>query len=303
MRTPCALALLLATTAVADPPAPAAHRLRVAMYNVQLLPLIARPFNKRKQPLYRARRIGELLAARTELIGLNEVFDVAARRALEGAVRRAWGEQLTVVGHPAPRGRLFGGGLLLLSRLPVVAVHRTHFSRASRIAEYGVQADGLAAKGVLHARVGRGARQLDVFVTHLESKDHAARQVQYRELAAFVGAHAAAGRPALILGDMNTAGGAAELADAGSPYHQLRRALAAGRPAAPPADLWPRLHERIVGTKDPFRADGGRRLDYIWVSLPDGRLVPHSMRVEPFRDPRVVALSDHLALEASFDWR
>src|SRR5262249_38601731 len=149
------------------------------------------------------------------------------------------GTEFHVLKPPADARSMFGidSGLAVASRLPILEAHHAAYGNDSSILKYGVLADGFAAKGVLHARVGRRkdappAEWPDGFVTHLESKDRKAREEQYQKLAAFVRTHAAPDRPALILGDFNTRGNPAQLKDPAAPYHRLLAALQGARPGA-----------------------------------------------------------------------
>jgi endonuclease/exonuclease/phosphatase family metal-dependent hydrolase len=73
---------------------------------------------------------------------------------------------------------------LLLTRFPIVESNSTVYKNFSKPADYGLRADGYAAKGVIHARVAYGndsGMQLDVFVTHLEARADDLRPLQYGE--------------------------------------------------------------------------------------------------------------------------
>ncbi len=283
--------------------------LKVISYNVQFLPGIARVVNKRSDPEYRARTIGRLLAE-YDLVGLNETFDQGPRTLLLGALRKAWGDDFSVIISPKPPDGRFNGGCAIVSRLPFIETHSTIYSKSSMPKDYGFLADGFAAKGAIHARIrlkGVGAEGafIDVFATHLESKDAAARRVQYQELSRFVRAHSDPTRPALILGDLNTRGNAPYRQDPESQYNDMMSILRGGRPGAPVVDVWPHLYSTPGGTSRQ-EGYGGRRIDYILMSNPEAgsyRLVPVTMRVNRFLDPRVVALSDHSAVEAVFRWQ
>ncbi len=292
------------------PSAPAVTPLKVISYNVQFLPGPGRAFNKRPDAEYRARELGRLLAE-YDLIGLNEVFDDGPRELLLKTLRERMGERFYLVRPPAEQRSAFGidSGLAVVSRLPVLESHSVRYGNDSSPLRYGFRADGFASKGVLHARVGRHKDAppqecLDVFVTHLESTDRKAREEQYGKLGDFVRKHAAPNRPALILGDFNTRGNHGHVKDPGAPYHKLMAALKAARPGADVIDLWPHLSKEEGGTNDQESASGGSRIDYIFLANPaNGQpLRPKAIRVNRFLDRKVVALSDHSAVEAELEW-
>jgi endonuclease/exonuclease/phosphatase family metal-dependent hydrolase len=286
--------------------------LKVITFNVQFLPGIAGAFNTRPEPYYRAQTIGNHLAA-YDIIGLNEVFEPAHRETLLGELKRGLGDNFYCVTPPAYEQTIFkvGSGLAIVSRFPIVASHSMVYGNDSSILKYGFGADGFAAKGALHAKVWRGGDSpeddcLDVFVTHMESQESAAREAQYPKLAEFIRQHSAPGRPVLILGDFNTVGNPAEQRNPDSQYCRMMDDLRRGRPESPLIDLWPHFFHDIGGTSDdddvPGRSD---RIDYIFLSCPakgPASVKPVAVRVNPFLDPRVKALSDHSAVEAELDW-
>ncbi len=296
-----------------DPPS---RPLRVVAYNVQFLPSVAGLLNKRPHGKYRADAIAKRLAD-CDIIGLNEVFDLEIRERIIANFKRSMGPDAAVV-VPDSQHRSFVGvdsGLVLLSRYPIVESHRMKFGNDSRIADYGIMADGLAAKGAIHARIAvptdRGNRsprrpagwsQVDVFLTHLESKDAARRAEQFVMLAEFIGKHADASRSALLLGDMNTAGNQLEMEDRTSQYHVMIGALRKSLPRV--TDLWTVCGSEGGGTGEPGADDGGRRIDYIFLSRCGGKatLIPRSVRSMPLADPKVGYLSDHCAVEGVLEW-
>jgi endonuclease/exonuclease/phosphatase family metal-dependent hydrolase len=286
-------------------------RLKVITYNVQFLPGIAELANLRRHADYRAQAIGEKLAG-YDIIGLNEVVEPAHRKTLLQQFREKLGKDFHCVTPPPEERSGFGvdSGLVLVSRLPILAHHRLPYGNGSSIWKYGFLADGFAAKGALHARLGRdqnapAAECLDVFITHLERQESAAREVQYGQFAEFIRAHSDPRRPALILGDFNTVGNLREVKAPASQYQRMMKTLRRGRPGLPLIDLWPQLSQENIGTGDPDRADGGERIDYIFLSSPADpkrRLQPLAIRVNRLADPKVTTLSDHTAVEAELQW-
>lgn len=290
--------------------APVGDVLRAISYNVQFLPGPAAVVNKRKDPVYRATRLGELLRE-YDLIALNEVFEDGPRQRILAPIREVWGEQMHVLVSPQPEGR-YSGGLLIVSRLPFLETNTMIYENYSSPEKYGLAADGFAAKGVLHARVWRGEGSspddfIDVFCTHFEARDNSIRELQYQEMADFIGKHRDHRGPTLILGDLNTRGNTVDRDRADAPYHRLMAAFSAACQGAELRDIWLDVNPDDEGgtTEQEEGRGGGRRIDYILLANPASdaqRVRPLAMRVNPFRDPRVVALSDHSAVEADLRW-
>ena len=301
------IVLLLAFTPLFVAPSGADDTsLSVITYNVQFLPGVARVANKRKEPEYRVQRIAEEVSA-FDIVALQEVFDDEHRQLIIDGVQKLWDGKGTVFVSPTPEDR-FNGGCMLMTRLPVLETNATIFEHFSSPKDYGVRADGHAAKGVIHARIARNAEEnspfIDVYVTHLEARADELRPLQYAEMAAFVKATAASDAPALFLGDFNTRGMAEHRADSESQYSQLMRALNGAKPQT--RDLWPVLMgEALGGTSEQESADIGKRIDYVFMADGDKSktsLEPVDIRVELFQDQRVTALSDHNAVIARFVW-
>lgn len=285
------------------------HPLRVISYNVQFLPGIAKLFNARGNDDYRPRRLGEVLRE-YDIIGLNEVFELPPRRLLLDEIKKALGEDFHVYECPEPGpavGR-FNAGLAIVSRYPIIQTHHVSYSVASTRQEFGVFADEFAAKGVLHARIavpkGASSVEIDIFTTHMDSKLASAREVQGRELAQFAREHTGPGNLALLMGDFNTRGPA----KAGDPpprpeYNGLIERLRAFRPNL--EDGWLLAGQGSPGTSEQLEADGGTRIDYVFIAPPTQANSPlklRSVKVERFLDPKVTSLSDHSAVTAEFDW-
>lgn len=204
-------------------------------------------------------QIGDILAALNargaapDVILVQEMFSPAAVRALSraGYPYRVWGPSRTQRRTRATTGRvpgprrwgkgetgfhLVGSGLAILSRYPIVAVSSEPFG-AAHCAGF----DCLSNKGVQHARimVPGVPTAIDVFNTHLNSQAEsrvpaarhgAAQALQRADLAGFLAAKEAEGRPALIGGDFNMAGTPERLAaleEALSRYTMVHRFCAA----------------------------------------------------------------------------
>jgi len=288
---------------------------KIITYNVQFLPGIASFANKRKEPLYRAKSIGEKLAT-FDAVGLNEVFERRPREALLDGLRAAWGEAYHEVVSPQPTDGRFNGGLTIATRRPLVESHTLTYSQGSSPKKHGVLADGFAAKGALHARIARDAQAaeraaagqpagcVDVFITHLEAREDAVRETQYPELAEFIRQNSSPDCPAIVMGDFNTHGDADDRAEEDAPYHRMKKLFDDARPGAPFVDLWPKLHDSHGGTTIQEDVERGSRIDMIFLSNPaaGGGLEPTAIRVNPYLDEKVGALSDHSAVEADLNW-
>lgn len=288
---------------VSAPAAAEENSLSVITYNVQFLPGVAAVVNKRKQPDYRAQRIAEEVS-RFDIIALQEVFHDKHRQQIIDGVQKIWGDSGNVFVSPKPEDR-FNGGCMLMTRWPILQTNAMIFENFSSPDDYGIRADGFAAKGVIHARIAPNADHpenfIDVYVTHLEARADDLRPLQYKEMAAFVKETADPEAPALFLGDFNTRGMEEHRADETSQYHQLMRALDGAKPGI--TDLWPELMgDALGGTSEQESADIGKRIDYVFYATGHPPLQPHSVRVGLYQDPKVTALSDHNAVIARFDW-
>ncbi|MCL4691039.1 MAG: endonuclease/exonuclease/phosphatase family protein [Candidatus Hydrogenedentes bacterium] len=304
-KTICFLAVVLLCGAV---PAQEPETLRAITYNVQFLPGSAGNQNERPDPEYRARRIAEEVAA-FDIVALQETFDWDHRQTILDTLRTQWNGELNTVISPQPDGFFTNGGCLIATRLPIVESDAVVYKAFSSPADYGFRADGFAAKGVIFARIARSADRMgdtiDVFVTHMEARADDLRPAQYKEMAAFIKAKSDPTRPMVLMGDLNTRGGVEFRNDPESQYSLLMAALQDARPEGV-IDVWPALMgDALGGTTDQNSIETGKRIDYIIVGNPaEGELVlkPVSVQVNLYQDEKVVALSDHNAVEARFEW-
>lgn len=280
--------------------------LRILAYNVQLLPV--EQLNKRPDDVYRTAELGRRLAA-YDLVGLSEVFQPQRRGELVDALRSAWRPTFHTAAAPDLERTPWGldGGLLLVSKLPISASHWRAYGNGSSPLEHGLQADGFANKGVLHVRLRREAfagdeAELDLFLTHLESRVSARRDEQYAMLAKFMGQHVSDERPIVLLGDLNTNGGRKAMDDPNSQYRRLRQRLETVR--ATWLDVGATIDESRWGTMPADEVERANRIDYLFVANPpdDDGLRLRAAHVERFADPRVKFLSDHAAVEATLEW-
>lgn len=302
------LALLLGMSEYGSAHAGEPIAINVMTYNVQFLPPPADVANKRPKPEYRAGRIAEE-AAKYDVVGLQETFHTTYRNQIVESVQKAWEGKANVLTAPQPKGFMANGGCLLLSRFAMPAQHTTVFQSFSKPADYGLRADGFAAKGVIHGRLAinkDGASDtIDVYVTHLEARADHLRPQQYLELASFIEKTSDPASPMILLGDLNTNGLKEQRTAPDSQYAQLMRALNDVCTGGV-VDVWAALRENEHGgTTHQESTEIGKRIDYIFYSNPSQpgkRLVPKSIDVLTFQDERTTALSDHNAVVATFEW-
>ena len=153
------LSSILGTPARADQPGPKDPGiLRVITYNAQFLPEPVSWKNERSKPEYRARRIAEELQD-LDLVGLQETFHEHHRRLIIERTRNLWTGKLQSVISPKPADFHTNGGCLIMTRRPLLASSSLVFENYSKPADYGLRADGFAAKGVIHARIARSPQE------------------------------------------------------------------------------------------------------------------------------------------------
>jgi endonuclease/exonuclease/phosphatase family metal-dependent hydrolase len=188
----------------------------------------------------------------------------------------------------------------IVSRLPLIRVHSHIYQASSGL-------DGFAAKGVLHARLWRGAGApandaIDVFATHLQAGDAGVRQAQLEELTEFIRRHSEPGIPIMLLGDFNVNGTPIDHDGEGRPIF--------GEEYSRMMDLLEEVGLVDIGThlggtnedSDPNK-HRKERIDYIFVSSGGLGFNRDDIRVEEFPDSRFSTLSDHAAIEASLAWQ
>ena len=286
-----------------------ADTFRVITYNVQFLPEPVSANNERPEPEYRAKRIAEEVS-RFDIIGLQETFHKVHRGMILDELKRHWQGDFQQVVSPQPEGFHTSGGCLIATQFKLIESGAMVYKNFSKPADYGLRADGHAAKGVIHARLTWGddsGRQLDVFVTHMEARDDDLRPRQYGEMAAFIKERRDATLPALVMGDMNTRGAKEFRADASSQYSQLWKQLDSVSAEGEVIDVWPTLSgDALGGTNKQESHEIGKRIDYLFVLNPAGehaRLEPTFVDVLLYQDAKVTALSDHNAVVAEFEWQ
>lgn len=179
-----------------------ASNLAVLSWNVHGLPLHAAP--------ERLRRVAAWIEERQpDLVLLQEVWSRGYREILARALAPAY----DAVSATHPLGALPRGGLLTLGRRRRLRLGRARFEAYRSSAPWYRlgEGDGLSGKGALAVEVEADDLSLVAVNTHLqaqygERRYGDVRRAQLEQLAAFVAA-AAAGRPLLLAGDLNTEAG------------------------------------------------------------------------------------------------
>lgn len=162
-----------------------------------------------------AHLIAVLRVGRPDVVGLSEMWEGDERDTIRAALADVYphtiqGPHEPLLETPLGDPEIMGGGLLLLSRHPIVVAESTIFRQSSGD-------DGIANKGVVHARVvPRGHPcPVDVFLTHTQAPEptvggsiaeaRIAVEAQIRHLGAFVRACRDPAVPTMICGDLNVA--------------------------------------------------------------------------------------------------
>jgi len=304
------LILILSVSPISFAGADESATVSIISYNVQFLPPPANVANKRSDPEYRARRIAEEVS-QFDIVGLQETFHVTHRDQIMDGIRVAWKQPPNSVIAPKPDGFATSGGTSLFTRRPILESNSTVYKHFSKPEKYGFRADGFAAKGAIHARIALSketpGRTVDLYVTHLEARDGDLRPLQFKELAAFIKETSDLNRPMILMGDLNTQGMTKFRDDPNSQYSQLCAELNGARPNGGVIDVWTELKaDELGGTTEQESTEIGKRIDYIFVGNPKSpgpQLVPKSIEVKTYQDDKVIALSDHNAVVAQFEWK
>ena len=179
--------------------------LRIGCLNVWGLP---EPIGEDVIPRMKA-LVGALRESHLDLIAFQEVWTGAARTVLiEG------GREAGFAYHFASSAP--GGGLLLLSKLPLESTHFERFEFRGDLERLD-RAEYLGGKGFLAARVATPAGKLWIIDTHLHARyrdddlpiDSAVRLAQMMQIVAFVRSQR---EPVIVAGDLNCETGDAEFA-------------------------------------------------------------------------------------------
>lgn len=187
------------------------QRLSLLSYNLYCLPGVASAFSPSSCPLSAERSTAFLKHVPSyDVIALQEVWD-PRYRSLEKYARL---NNLHVVGSSAPSTlnylslRIFGGGLMIMSKYPIVDTQEIKFDKGSH-------SDKFVTKGVLYAKVKVDSSYVHIFNTHLQASyghefdftpNHYAsiRKKQLKKLAEFVQRVTSKDHyPILLVGDFN----------------------------------------------------------------------------------------------------
>ncbi len=284
--------------------------LKVVTYNTHLLPPVARLFaGKRSDSEYRCKTIAGHLS-QFDLCGLSEVFDEKLAAKMIDELNSDAADVFSFTRSPSPTGvfQFSSGGLLLFSRFPIMQQNSLTFSQGSRFLTTRFQAaDGLAAKGVLHARLQFDhSQEIDCFLIHLESFSKPIRTKQLKETASFVKSHARSGVPYLLMGDLNIVGPLDSDASTYSEYAEMMKRLTINGFELIDVALHP--SDGIVkGTSNALTDDGGDRIDYLLLGMPTTNTTRYSASSNTIRflDETVKegSLSDHAAVVARIEIR
>jgi len=187
------------------------QKLSILSYNLFCLPGVASAFSPSSCPLSTERSTAFLKHIPSyDVIALQEVWD-PRYKSLEKYARL---NNMHVVGSSAPSTmnylslRIFGGGLMIMSKYPIVDTQEIKF-------EKGSHSDKFVTKGVLYAKVKIDSSYVHIFNTHLQASyghefdfgpNHYAntRKKQLKKMAEFVQRVTSKDHfPILLAGDFN----------------------------------------------------------------------------------------------------
>lgn len=234
--------------------------------NMALLPAPA-PYKGTERGQAIRALIDHLCQEQPNVVGLSEVFVDGERDKIKGDLRTIY--PYSVEG-PDESDLESDGGLLLLSKHPIIAKHQTIYRQCAGV-------DCFANKGALHARIQVSGHPTlyDVFLSHTQDPNAGGKgagrdevQAQLTHLASFVRAYSSPQYPTLLMGDLNTNALTVEL------YSDLKNRLnysqdlwttsgngSAGITSGDPANSFsPDKPPRSVD--DPGRHHTGSRIDY-----------------------------------------
>jgi endonuclease/exonuclease/phosphatase family metal-dependent hydrolase len=178
---------------------PALIALRVLTFNAAGIPLVHPRLAERLEAAGRVIRDGGY-----DLVGLQELWrdkDAAALAKAAGLEHAA----------RVPRKVAFGSGLAILSRWPIVKTEHGAFSSVRPSLRHPFEGEFVPSKGWLLARVATPWGELDAYSAHTlsdypEARYHLLRMTELFELAEAIEANSA-GRPFVVLGDLNSGPG------------------------------------------------------------------------------------------------
>lgn len=188
--------------------------------------------------------LNNLRNSQPDIVGLSECFVNSERQYIYNGVKDVYPYLLT---GPDEGDLEQDGGLMLLSKHPIIGNHQTIYRQA-------IGDDALTNKGALHARIQVSGHptNYDIFLSHTQSpnpevpvpnigtgSDGPAKvKWQLAHLAAFVQAYSDPQHPAILLGDLNTDGMDENL------YSDLINRL------QPSEDLWKTTGKGVEGTPE-----------------------------------------------------
>lgn len=194
-------ALLLAASFAGAAP-PAQNSIRVLTFNAAGIPLVHPGVARRMTAAGQA-----IAAGGFDVVGLQELWFDRDSASLALASR---------LPHAARVGRrfAFGSGLTILSRWPILRREERAFSALRPSLRHPLKGETVPSKGFLFARIAAPWGELDAYAAHTvadytDVQYHLIRLTELFELAEGV-LEFSAGRPFVILGDLNTGHGARE---------------------------------------------------------------------------------------------
>ncbi len=258
-------------------PACAERLLKALTFNAAGIPIIHPHWNERRAAIGEKLREGGY-----DLVVLQETWlDKDALALAEGAGLPYYTRY--------QRSISVGTGLTILSRYPILEKHERPFTCRPSALRW-MSGESVANKGVLMVRIETPKGPLDVYTAHLtaqypQAKYTTLRWTQFYELSEMV-EEFSAGRPFLIMGDLNTA----------------------------PDEPGYRLLVDLLGLEDACMqkgkdlcgitvADDGQRIDYIMGPRGPGRFGLARTALSGSLPGTSIEYSDHLALEDEIDDR
>jgi endonuclease/exonuclease/phosphatase family metal-dependent hydrolase len=297
--------------------------IEVVAFNAHFLPPVAEQLaGLRSNSAYRVSTIAEKLR-NYDIVGISEAFHESHAADLIDDFNSNPEKQFTFVRSPVPSrlGQISSGGLLLFSRFPILESDSYTFTDGSRLLKHGFKgADGLSAKGVLHARIltgGKNQIEIDCYLTHMESFSQPIRRKQIKEAAEFIASTRTDQIPYLVFGDFNVVGPKSSPKSSPKKLASKRAAESDNQTSFPEYDFLVESlkinnaqitdvglvekddanRSHFEGTSNATSSDGRDRIDYVFFGVPQKshRQFSTDSKVMPFLDANVAegSLSDH----------
>ncbi len=278
MRNVILAAFLLASATPAN-----ARTVKILTYNIGGIPDILFPLPRREG---RVAKIADILARRKyDVVCLQEVWLQKDANYISRKADYPYSARLRI---NSTLTALFGNGLLILSRFPIVEARFFPYSINAPVFSL-LDADFWATKGLLAVRLKLNGKEIDVYTTHMtastDDRRHSSiRKIQTMELIDSVYLFSRGG-PFVITGDFNSKIGWPE-------YTMLTSTLRL-------RDTCMRDGANSCGVTDPL----DHKLDFIFLSdhfpqdaLKNARIDFRWSRPYPFME-----LSDHQAIGVTFE--